>query len=147
MATRRGFTFIEVILVLAIIMVVGVSSVVFSNNFLIGESLEGTFEVLRSDIRKAQLYSMNGRNGSVWGVALRDGRLVLFIGTGYEYRDSAFDEIFVLPRGVTLSGFDEAVFARESGQLGASVNGIRLQTPGQTLSFSLTREGVLQRVE
>lgn len=147
MANRSGFTFIEIILVLAIIMVVGVTSAAVSNSFLAGESLEGTFEVLRSDMRKAQLYSMNGRNGSQWGVASRDGVLILFVGTGYEYRDNTFDEISVLPNGVTLSGFDEAVFARESGQLEGPISGIHLQGFGRSIAFSITREGALQRIE
>ena len=52
---RLGFTFIEIILVLAIVMVVGVTSAALSNTFLVQESLETAFEMLRAGMRKAQL--------------------------------------------------------------------------------------------
>ena len=147
MVKRSGFTFIEIILVLAIVMVVGVTSAALSNTFLVQESLETAFEMLRADMRKAQLYAMSGKNASIWGVALRDGDLVVFRGTGYDYRDDTFDERIALPRGVTLSGFDEAVFERESGRLSVPIAEISLEGAGSSIVFSVNHEGALERSE
>ena len=147
MVKRSGFTFIEIILVLAIVMVVGVTSAALSNTFLVQESLETAFEMLRADMCKAQLYAMSGKNASIWGVALRDGDLVVFRGTGYDYRDDTFDERIALPRGVILSGFDEAVFERESGRLTEPMTGLSLDGAGSSISFSVNREGSLEKSE
>lgn len=144
MANRSGFTFIEIILVLAIIMVVGVTSAALSNAFFVRESLETAFEMLRSDMRKAQLYTMSGKNASMWGVALRDGDLVVFRGSGYDYRDDTYDERIALPRGVTLSGFDEAVFEQESGRLAGPLEGLSLNGVGSSINFSVSREGAME---
>lgn len=144
---RSGFTFIEIILVLAIVTVVGVTSAALSNAFLVQESLETAFEMLRADMRKAQLYTMSGKSASMWGVALRDGDLVVFRGSGYDYRDDTSDERIALPRGVTLSGFDEAVFERESGRLSGPIDGISLDGAGSSISFSVNREGSMEKTE
>lgn len=144
---RSGFTFIEIILVLAIVTVVGVTSAALSNAFLVQESLETAFEMLRADMRKAQLYTMSGKSASMWGVALRDGDLVVFRGSGYDYRDDTSDERIALPRGVTLSGFDEAVFERESGRLSGPIDGISLDGAGSSIGFSVNREGSMEKTE
>lgn len=147
MMKRSGFTFIEIILVLAIVTVVGVTSAALSNAFLVQESLETAFEMLRADMRKAQLYTMSGKSASMWGVALRDGDLVVFRGSGYDYRDDTSDERIALPRGVTLSGFDEAVFERESGRLSGPIDGISLDGAGSSIGFSVNREGSMEKTE
>ncbi|MBP5993595.1 MAG: hypothetical protein KA731_01675 [Candidatus Moranbacteria bacterium] len=147
MVQRSGFTFIEIILVLAIIMVVGAISMTIPNLTLGSASSEAVLYMLRSNLRKAQLYSMNGKNATMWGVALRNDELIVFLGTEYAHRDPAFDERVTLPRGATLSGFDEVVFERESGRLPEILSGISIQSAGTPVVFSVNREGAVERSE
>ncbi len=138
---EKGFTFIEIILVLAIVSTIGVLTALLSGNFFFGQGTDIAFETLRSDIREAQLFSMEGRNDSQWGVALRDDSLVFFQGSSYDARMAALDAVYDLPYGVTISGFDEVVAARDTGKVSGTIANLHISGFGKTKNFSFNEEG------
>jgi hypothetical protein len=105
--------------------------------------VQGLFEVFRSDIRKAQLFAMEGRGGSPWGVAYRGDTLILFRGSDYDHRDNAFDEAFDVPRGVSFTGFDEVTAERGTGRINGTRSSIHMEGIGEAKNFSLSEEGAL----
>ena len=60
-----GFTFIEVILVVAIMAILGATSAPFLTNFIFRNNLETTVDKTISVIRKAHEYAMDGKNDTV----------------------------------------------------------------------------------
>lgn len=147
MKNIKGFTFIEIILVVSIILIVGVSASVFSGNFFFDKNVSGLYGVFQSNIRKAQLYSMEGRGGLQWGVALRNGSLVLFGGSNYENRDVSFDETYDIPGIVVFSGFDEIVAKRGAGRISGSLTSLHMEGSGGVKDFSITQEGAFREGE
>lgn len=140
----KGLTFIEVILVLTIVLTIGTMAASFSGNFFFSKNVSNFYEMFRSDIRQAQLYSMEGRGGSEWGVALRGRSLILFRGSSYASRESAFDESVSIPGIVAFSGFDEVVMERGTGRLSGTMTDLRMEGSGEVRSFSLSKEGALK---
>lgn len=110
-----GFTFIEVILTVALMIFIGIIASPFYGNFLFGQESENATEELKDSLAKARFYSMMGKGGSQWGVRTDDHHIILFKGEFYGARDSAFDEIYTLHDLVTITGFNEVVFERRTG--------------------------------
>ena len=113
---RLGFTLIEFMLVIALlVLVLGISAPVYEI-FVRRNGLDiATLTVVQS-LRRAQLLSEAVADDSSWGVFLQPESITLFSGASYQLRDPDFDESFDLPASVTLSEVDEVVFAKQSGQ-------------------------------
>lgn len=141
MKHEKGFTFIEIILVVAIMITIGALAASLSGNFFFGRGADITLETLRSNIREAQLFSLEGKNGSEWGVALRNGSIVFFQGLNYDSRDSGFDMAYDVPYGVTVSGFDEVIAERGTGVISGTITGLQIAGFGETYDFSFSEEG------
>lgn len=140
----KGFTFIEIILVLAIVLTIGTMAASFSGNFFFSKNVSNFYEMFRSNIRQAQLYSMEGRGGSEWGVALRGRSLILFRGSSYASRESTFDEAVSIPGIVVFSGFDEVIMERGTGRLSGTTADLRMEGSGEIRNFSISKEGALK---
>ena len=67
---NRGLTIIELLLVIAIISTLGILSASFYAKFLTQNAVENTQNQLVNSFRKAQTYSMMGKQNGVWGCLL-----------------------------------------------------------------------------
>lgn len=65
---NRGVTIIELLIVVAIVLTLGIMSVSFYSRFLTQNAVDNTVTKLVQSFRKAQVYSMTGRQNGVWGV-------------------------------------------------------------------------------
>ncbi len=110
-----GFTYIEVILTIALMIFVGIMASPFYGDFLLGQEAATTATELREVLAQARFYSMMGKGDDTWGVALQGNELVLFRGATYETRDPAFDEEYVFSEAVRVTGLDEITFAEATG--------------------------------
>jgi hypothetical protein len=86
---------------------------------------------------------MTGKNNSEWGVAVNDGKIILFQGGSFASRDQNFDEKFAIHSSVTISGMDEVVFARMTGRPD-NQSMITISGNGVTENITMNSEGVLQ---
>src|SRR3990172_2374453 len=93
-ALRSGFTIIELILVVAIMLTISVMAPVFYSRFLLQNAVANTVDQLTGSLRKAQIYSMMGKQGSEWSVNYSSNTIPLYKGTSFATRDSTFDEKF-----------------------------------------------------
>lgn len=110
-----GFTLIELLLVIAIIMVIGTMSVVFFSRFLTQNSVANVQDQLIGQLRKAQIYSIMGRQNGGWGVRYGSNTITLFQGNTYATRNTAFDEAFSVNSNISISSFSEVDFAKTTG--------------------------------
>lgn len=113
---KFGFTLIELLLVIGIIWILAGVSAPFMSTFLGSKQLTTTTDKIVRTLRKAQNYALSGKGGSVWGVHYESKLLVLFKGSSYATRDSAFDEKFSLPQTVTVNGWTDIDFQKLRGQ-------------------------------
>lgn len=111
----KGFTFIELILVVALISIVTAMSAVFYTRFLTQNAVLNTVDQLVGQMHKAQIYAMSGRQGSNWGVNYSSSVITLYSGNSYLARNNVFDEKFSVNSNITVSGFSDINFNRLTG--------------------------------
>ena len=142
---KNGFTLLEVMLVIALVLVVGFLVAAFSTNFIAESAVRQAPEQFRSIFNKAQAYACSGRNHNSWGVHYEGATLTLFEGDSYAGRDRAFDESIPISDYVDVVGFDEVIFRRPDGHPNQVFSDIRFLSGGaQPWAISLNSEGVVQ---
>lgn len=121
MRERQGFTLIELLLVIAIVALIGISSFAFYSRFFTQSAVTDTTDKLTSQLRKAQMYAMTGKQNSNWGVSYSGNQITLFSGSSYATRTTAFDESFTVNNNVSVSGLgSDIIFNHMTGTPSAS---------------------------
>lgn len=114
-----GFTLIELILVVSIMLTLGVMTTVFYSRFLTQSSVSNVQDQLLSSLRKAQMYAMMSRKSSLlnWGVNFTGNQIILFQGNSYATKTPGLDETFSVSNTITISGWPAGgfIFTRETG--------------------------------
>ena len=116
----KGLTVIELLIVVLLISTLGVMSISFYARFLTQNYVDNTTTQLVQSLRKAQVYSMTGRQNGVWGVNYSSSKITLFQGDSFVTRNTAFDESFTVSSNITISNFTDITFARITGIPSAS---------------------------
>jgi type II secretory pathway pseudopilin PulG len=113
--SKRGVTLIELLLACSIILVIGMFMFPIGMAFYYAQMRSSAHDGLESALRKAQQYSITGKNASAHGVKLEDGGYVLYEGSSYAVRDVEEDEVYHIPAAVRVEGFSELHFASITG--------------------------------
>lgn len=143
MKKNKGFTLIELLVVIAIVLVLaGMSPVIFSR-LLLQNSVSNVADYLKINLRNAQTYSMSGKLGTRWGVALDNGKLVVFSGNSYATRDTGLDQSMNIDTNIVISGLTEVVFNEQTGTPSSSLN-ISLVAGENNRSIILNAEGGIE---
>lgn len=143
--SKVGFTLIELILVVAVISIVAASSTPIYSRFLLQNSVANTADQLIGSLRKAQIYSMMGRQGSSWSVNYSSNTLTLYKGSSFAGRDSSFDETFSINPNVSISGFTDINFARITGLPTPSGVTITTSSGNNQTTVTVNSQGVVTR--
>lgn len=133
----QGVSLIEILVVVSIISIMGAVSTVSLRGFVLRNDLETTTNQVVGTIRKAQNYSLDGKNSAVWGICLWNGGLRLFSGT---CSTPIFAEDFTVPRTVSITGLSETTFSRLRGEPSNLLN-ISISTDFDTRTVQLNRAG------
>lgn len=139
---QSGFTLIEVLLTMALVAIIALLSSPFYSRFIFSQEVSVTRDELQGSFAKAQLYSMSGKNNSRWGVAVNNGKIILFQGASFTSRYQSFDETFSIHKSVTVSGMDEIVFAQATGKPNNQPT-ITITGNNETKILTMNGEGVL----
>lgn len=105
----KGFTLVELLLVIAIVAFVGATSIPVGSAFLVRNQLKNKTNEIVSSMRTAQLESISGKEDSQWGVSIDASEIILFKGSSYIARDSDFDQIFSIRIYRTAGGHNITV--------------------------------------
>lgn len=138
----RGFTLIEMMVVIAVIgMLASVSTTAYSS-FKTHENLEIAANGVVEAIRYAQANAQSGKGGSSWGAEILPSSVVVFKGASYAGRDAASDQALDFPGGVTASGLSEIVFAAVTG-FTANTGIVVMTNSSGTKNISINEKGTL----
>lgn len=99
---KRGFTFVEILVVLGVIGLLTGLAIPFYQTFYIDSQLDNTTSELIQTLRRAQLKAMASEDDQTFGVHLEQRRFVLFKGSTYNPSDS-YNEATQLPNTLTLT--------------------------------------------
>lgn len=112
---RRGFSLIELILAVALILIIGGFSMSFSTNFLLQNAAANTRDQFIGALRKAQTYALSSKENSNWGIHHAGNTITLFKGASYAARDTAWDETYESNANLSISGPNEIIFTKMTG--------------------------------
>lgn len=134
-----GFTLIELILVIGLIAVIGATASPFLSNFILRNNYETTTDKLLSTLRKAQQYSVQGKNNVMWGTCLSGSVIRLYRGS---CSSPTFAEDFDVPSTITITGFTDITFSRLRGEP-SSILAITITSAIGTRSVSVNAAGMI----
>jgi type II secretory pathway pseudopilin PulG len=120
---KKGYTLIEMMPVIVISIIIAAAAFTLQGKFMVNAYLDSDSEAVVQKLRVAQTRSMTGIENSEWGVYFdnAEDKVVLFKGSNYSTRDTAFDEETEFKSSIDLSfvslngGGDEVIFERVSG--------------------------------
>lgn len=141
----RGFTLIELILVIAVLSIVAMLSSPFYSRFLLQNAVGNTEDQLIGSLRKAQTYAMSGRQSDSWSVNYSSNTITLYKGTSFSGRNSAFDERFSVNPTVSVTGFSDMSFAHATGMPTPTSASVTVSSGNNIKTFTVTSQGVINR--
>lgn len=101
---RRGFTLIEIVLVIAIMGILAAATTPYTVSFYKRFQLDSERNKFVSLLRQARTMSMAGENSQIHGIYITSSQFIIFEGATYATRDSTKDQTFSRESGVTISG-------------------------------------------
>lgn len=112
----RGFTLLELLLAVAIIVGLGFLSAPVYIQYQTNNDLLLARDIAAQSFRRAQLYAQGSKGDSGWGVYVGSGLLTVFRGSSYATRDTGFDEVYDISSALSVSGDTEVIFDSVTGE-------------------------------
>lgn len=140
-ATKQGFTLIEILVVVAImVMIIGMG---FSINFDFYKTyaLSSERDIVIGVLMKARNKAANNFNQSAHGVFVNQNGYTMFQGPSYVSRNTSYDELIKRNNSVAVSGIQEIIFEQLTGSLTSSAGDVTLDNGAKSVNISLNSEG------
>jgi type II secretory pathway pseudopilin PulG len=142
--SKKGITLIELLLACSLILIIGMFMFPIGMSFYYTQMRLSAHEGLENALRKAQQYSMTGKNGSAHGVRLEGAQYILYEGDSYAERTVEEDEVYHISGAVDIEGFTEINFASITG-LPSSEATIMLEAGDGESYIRVESEGLIER--
>ncbi|SRR5258708_14028559 len=143
---QAGFTIIELILVISLMMLLGTLGTAFSARFLTQNAVSNATDQLIGDLRQAQINAMMGKQNSNWGVNFGSNTITLYKGATYATRTIAFDATFSVNASANITGLTDDNFTRVTGIPGFTTpQTITISGSGETKTITINSQGVATR--
>lgn len=139
---NKGFTLIEILIVVAIGVFLVILTLPLGINFYRTQQLDSAAGETVQALRRAQLNAMSVKDDSAFGVYFgsgQTGQYVLFRGNSYSVRTD--EEVFDIVDDIVFGGISEVVFSRLDGipdavgnitlTLGADTKTVNINTAGR----------------
>ena len=137
---RWGFTLIEILIVMGILVLVFGFAVASGLDFYGSQSLVAERDVVVNLLRTARGSALENINQSDQGVFIDSTQYVLFEGSSYASRNQSLDAIYPRSKGVTITGPGEIVFTALEGR--SNVSGtISIASGNGNANVSVNSEG------
>lgn len=127
----------ELLLVMVIIGIVAAASTPFFSRFILQNAVSSTTEHIVSTLRKAQEYTIAGKNDNAWQVVMSGNNLSLV-----RQSDSVAFDTYSINSNVSVSGLTTVVYTRPLGQISSPVS-ITVSGGNNSKSITVNTEGVV----
>jgi len=141
----QGFSLIEMLLSIALIGVLAGLSVPVYSGYVGHNDVHIAAQTVTQAYRHAQQYARSGEGDSEWGVRVVNGSVTVFKGGSYATRDTAYDEEFVLSQGMSVSGIEECVFTKMTGNPTVTGEVFLSSNAGISRVISVNEKGMVQQ--
>ncbi len=112
---QKGFTLIELMVVIALIFLLSSLTFPMSYGFFQKSAVRDQARNIESSLRKAQAVAITNGVDSNSGIKISETGYTLFEGESYSSRRSAMDIIFNFPVAVSAAGAQEILFQKTTG--------------------------------
>ena len=103
-----ALSLIELLIVVAIFATLGATASPFISRFVLVNNFESTKTRIINSVRKAQNYSIDGKDGTLWGVCTTDNMFRLYTGT---CNSPAFSEDYDIPSSINVTSLSGSTFS------------------------------------
>ena len=112
----RGFTLLEILLVIAIITILSAVIIPISQTVFTQSSLDIATHNLQSDLYRAYTYAREGKNDSAWGVNIVDHKVTFFATNSADFNETSEIQPSITINSVLLNDHKiQVVFAKGTG--------------------------------
>ena len=140
---KRGFTIIELIVVLGIISLLCTLAFRFSFTGIRENEVSGAVQGFVFAARQAQIVSRAGEGNAPCGVYAQTGGITVFQGESYATRDASLHRIFSVADSVSFVGDTEIVFDHFTGKPDAGGVLVISSPGGPSVSVTINAEGMV----
>lgn len=136
-----GFSLIELILVISLIILLAGAGIPIASGSLRTNQMLETREGLTSFLRSAQVNALAGKADCAWGVYQEPNAIHLFCGDSYAQQQAALEQTWAVPASVNASTA-EIVFSQADG-LPAAAQNFSLSDGEKTYLITVNEWGVV----
>lgn len=112
---NRGFTLIEIVLVVALIAIISGVGLRLPHLFAPQQMYEADMFAIVTSLYRAQTLAASGRSDDAWGVSVTADDVTVFRGESYDDRDESSDERVIFESDAVPTGATEVVFGKRTG--------------------------------
>ena len=141
---RRGFTLMEALLSIALIGVIASIGIPIYQIFQNRNDLDIAAVTFVQSARRAQLLSRAVDGDERWGVRVDPGSITLFTGDDFPSRDQERDEVFDISGTISVSGMQETVFERFTGEPQATGTLTLTSINDETRNITINEKGRIE---
>jgi len=147
----RGFTYVELLIVIGIFAVLAAAAAPLSSNWLAVSRINAGADDIVQAIRSARAKSVSGLYDSAHGVFfdLSGHKMILYQGESYAARDSDYDRETVISGGLDIStdlSGNEINFSRGLGEVSSTGHiNISGEASGRTIDLVINRLGAVYK--
>jgi Tfp pilus assembly protein FimT len=139
---KIGFTLVELLLSMSLVFIIVGFSIPVTKSFLDQNEFDVAFRFITGAVRKAHIYSMSGKNDSIWGYRIQSNTVIVFSGATYATRTTSLDEVSTFSDKISASGASEIVFAKVTG-LPNTTGNVNISNTFKSKSISINSKGIV----
>ena len=140
----RGFTILEISLVIAMMFVIAALTFPITASFMRSQTQGDAADELVSVLRRAQSEATYQKNDSSFGVKVLSNSYVLFEGSSYATRNEDEDEVTVFSSTISHGGQGEVVFEQLTG-IPSATGTISVILGREQVDIAIHTEGRIER--
>lgn len=144
MISNKGFTLLEVLLVVVLIGALAALSAPIYNSYKLRNDFDIAVNTTAQALYRAQVLSQSVDGDSAWGVYIQTGNIVIYKGSSYASRDSNYDEEYDINNKIAISGENEINFNKFSGLPQTTGNIILTDINNEVETININSQGMVQ---
>ncbi len=137
MARNNGFSLVELMLAIGVLMIVAVTATTINSRWFLQNNVEAAKNMTISSLQKAQSYAISKKNNLSWGVCLTGTTIRMF---GGSCASPTIKDDYQLPVGVGISGLTTVIFSNLRGEPN-NVQNIKVSDINKTFTILINAVG------